>query len=145
MNLDKLYSNIKSVDLWDIAADIIENDLSDFIADLNRSQMADKGQRSDGSLLKPDYTYLTKDIKSDKSGTSGIIEHVTLYDTGELHKSIFASLPQKSLILDSEDWKVEDLTEKYGEFLGLTDESILQLKERFEPLLLERMYEQLLR
>ena len=145
MNLDALYSNLKSIDLWGIATDIIENDLGDFIADLNRAQMADKGQRSDGSLLKPDYTNVTKDIKSDKGGTSGIIEHVTLYDTGELHKSIFASMPQKSIILDSEDWKVDELTEKYGEFLGLTDESIMKLKEKFEPLFLDKVYEQILR
>ena len=145
MNLNQLYGNIKGLDIWQIVTDIMEKDLGVFISDLNRKQMADKGQRADGSKLTPDYTNVTKEIKSDKSGLSGVYEHVTLYDTGELHKSIFTSVIGDSLILDSEDWKVEDLTQKYGEFLGLTDESIDKLKVKFLPLFFNRLYEQILR
>ena len=145
MNLNQLYGNIKGLDIWQIVTDIMEKDLGVFISDLNRNQMADKGQRADGSKLTPDYANVTKDIKSDKSGLSGVYEHVTLYDTGELHKSIFTSVIGKNIILDSEDWKVVELTQKYGEFLGLTDESIEKLKERFLPLFFKKLYEQILR
>lgn len=145
MNLVQLYSNIKGLDIWQIVTDIMEKDLGVFISDLNRKQMADKGQRADGSKLTPDYANVTKEIKSDKSGLSGVYEHVTLYDTGELHKSIFTSVIGTNIILDSEDWKVDELTQKYGEFLGLTDESIMKLKEKFEPLFLDKVYEQILR
>jgi hypothetical protein len=145
MNLDQIYSNIKGLDIWQIVTDIMENDLGVFIADLNRKQMADKGQRSDGSQLSPDYATITKIIKSNKSGISGIYEYVTLYDTGELHKSIFTSVVGTSIILDSENWKVDELTQKYGEFLGLTDESIDKLKEKFKPLFFNKLHEQILR
>ena len=145
MNLNQLYSNLKGLDIWQIVTDIMENDLDDFIADLNRKQMAEKGQRADGSKLTPDYANVTKSIKSDKSGIGGIYEHVTLFDTGELHKSIFTSVIGKSIIMDSEDWKVSDLTDKYGEFLGLTPESIDKLKEKFLPLFYDKLNAEILR
>lgn len=139
MDLDKLYSNLSNLDVIDICVEIIENDLSEFINDLNRKQMADKGKRSDGSQLSPEYTDLTEWFKRQKSGTAAITGHVTLFDTGDLHKSIFSGIVSDSLVLDSNDWKVSELTQKYGEFLGLTDESIKLFQDKFNPLFIEKL------
>lgn len=144
MELEKLYSNLSKLDVVDLAISILENDLGEFIADLNRKQMADKGQRSDGSQLSPEYTDLTEWFKRFKSGTAAITSHVTLFDTGELHKSIFTSIISDSLVLDSNDWKVSDLTDKYGEFLGLTDESISELNDKFYPIFIEKLENEIL-
>ena len=144
MDLQRLYNNVNNLDVVDLAISIFETELSEFIADLNRKQMADKGQRSDGSQLTPDYSEFTELMKRYKGGTSGITSHVTLYDTGELHKSIFAQVIGKDLILDSKDWKVSDLTEKYGEFLGLTPESIIYLKEKFMPIFIQKLNDRIL-
>ena len=139
MELERLYNNINSLDVVKLAIEIFENDLAEFIADLNRKQMADKGQRSDGSKLTPDYSGFTELMKRPKSGTAGITSHVTLYDTGELHKSIFAQVVGNEIVLDSKDWKVFDLTDKYGDFLGLTPESITELQNKFMPIFIQKL------
>lgn len=144
MSIENIYNNLKRLDVVALAIDILENDMAEFIANLNRKQMAEKGQRSDGSQLSPDYENITKDIKSRKSGTAGIYEHVTLFDTGDLHRSIFTSIIGDSLVMDSNDWKVSDLTDKYGEFLGLTDESQNELRAMFMPIFIKRLEDAIL-
>jgi len=142
MDLAALHKNVSELDAVDLAIEVFE-ELEEFIADLNREQMAKYGQRADGSDLSPEYTFLTEYLKKDKSGVSGITSHVTLYDTGELHKSIFANISE-TIILDSNDWKVSDLTAKYGEFLGLTPESIIKLRNKFTPIFLDKFYGKIL-
>ena len=138
MDLQKLYTNLKRLDVEKLAVEILE-ELDSFISNLNRKQLSDLGVGEDGSLLSPEYANITKDIKSRKSGVGGIIEHITLYDTGKLHKSIFSSITIDSIILDSKDSKVDELTDKYGEFLGLTDDSIKLLQKEFNKLFWPRL------
>jgi len=142
MDLAALHKNVSELDAIDLAIEVFES-LEKFIADLNREQMAVKGQRNDGSQMTPEYSFLTEYLKNGKGGTSGITTHVTLYDTGELHKSIFTNISE-TIILDSNDSKVSELTDKYGEFLGLTPESIIKLREKFLPLFWERFYGKIL-
>jgi len=142
MDLKQLSNNISDLDVMDLAIEVFES-LEEFIADLNREQMAVKGQRNDGSEMTPEYSFLTEYLKRGKGGTSGVTTHVTLYDTGELHKSIFANISE-TIILDSNDSKVSELTDKYGEFLGLTPESIIKLREKFLPIFWEKFYERIL-
>jgi len=142
MDLKQLHANVSSLDVIDLAIEIFE-ELNEFIADLNREQMAAKGQMNDGSQMQPEYSFLTEYLKQGKGGTSGITTHVTLFDTGELHKSIFANVSE-TIILDSNDSKVSELTDKYGEFLGLTPESIIKLREKFLPLFWDKFYERIL-
>jgi len=142
MELQRLHANVSGLDVIELAIEVFES-LNEFIADLNREQMSVKGQRADGSLLEPEYSFLTEFLKKDKSGTSGITTHVTLFDTGELHKSIFANISD-TIILDSNDSKVSELTDKYGEFLGLTPESIIKLREKFLPIFWDKFYERIL-
>jgi hypothetical protein len=108
-------------------------EMDDFIADLNRKQLAE-GKRSDGSDITPEYSGLTELLKRPKSGLSGVTSHVTLFDTGSFHKSIVADIYSGSLILDATDGKTSELMEKYNEkILGLTKESIIVLRNEFYP------------
>jgi len=108
-------------------------EMDEFIEDLNRKQLSEKGVRADGTKITPEYTFNTKDNKSDKSGIAGIIDHVTIYNKGDVHASIIADIYQGSLIMDATDPKVPDLLDKYGEWLGLTKESIILLRNEFWP------------
>ena len=140
MNISQLHSNLKKLDVVDLAVEVLE-ELDKFISDLNRNQMAQDGQRSDGTQLDPDYSPFTVDIKSEKGrGIGSITDHVTLYDSGEMHKSIFSTVTVDELILDSNDSKIDDLTAKYGTFLGLTDESIKKLQVEFNKLFIPKLY-----
>lgn len=138
MTLRELHRKWDKINFNDLAIDVLL-DLDVFIADLNRSQMAKKGVRGDGSVITPDYTFNTKNIKSTKSGISAITEHVTLFDTGDFHKSIIAGMFGNELVLDATDSKTSELIEKYGEVLGLTDESLNILIAKFAPIYMDRI------
>ena len=143
MDLISLRNNLKSYTVVDAMVDTLD-ELEDFIADLNRNQLAE-GKRDDGSDLSPEYKDITKDIKSRKSGLAGEIDHVTLFDTGALHKSIFSSVSYPEIILDSKDPKLGELEGKYQNFLGLTKESIKKLREKALPLFWEKYYGEILK
>ena len=140
MDLERIYNNVKTLDVVDLAVDIFES-LDEFIADLNRSQLADKGIRPDGSNITPEYSTVTELLKRPKSGTAGITSHVTLYDSGSFHKSIVASIYPDEIVMDATDSKTNDLLDKYGEVLGLTEENKQKLKDKFLPIFEKRFYE----
>lgn len=125
-----------------IAGDVLA-DMDDFIEVLNRKQMADKGVRADGTAIEPEYTFNTKDAKSRKSGIASIIEHVTLFGDGPFHNSISSNIINDNVILDASDSKTNELISKYGEVLGLTDESINILRAAFWPKYIARIKKEL--
>jgi len=130
MDLQRLQSNLSKLDIVDLTVEILD-EMEVFIADLNRSQLADEGVNDEGANLG-DYSGVTVWIKEMYGrGTGSITDHVTLYDTGALHKSIFSSTDGKVLTLDSKDSKVDELEIKYGNFLGLTKDSQSKVKEEF--------------
>ncbi|MHA2364719.1 MAG: hypothetical protein ACXAC7_12255 [Candidatus Hodarchaeales archaeon] len=94
--------------------------------------MALRGENDDGEKLEPPYTEVTNMIKTAYGrGTGAITSHVTLFNKGNLHKSIFAKVDNEEVILGSFDDKVSELTQKYGEFLGLTPDSIKKVQAEF--------------
>lgn len=145
MDLLPIHSNLKKVDVFDIAVEVLES-LDKFIADLNRAQLANKGINSDGTDIRPEYSTVTEILKRSKSGISGITSHVTLYDSGDFHKSIFAEIFPDEVVMDATDSKLMELEEKYGDkILGLTDESIKKLQEKFNPLFIKKFNEAIFR
>lgn len=130
MDLIKLQGNLAKLDVIDIAVQIFD-DMDSYIADLNRVQLV-AGQNDEGEFLQPEYADITTWLKQMYGkGTGSIIDRVTLYDTGDLHKSIFSSMDGKVLTLDSKDGKVDELEAKYGNFLGLTKQSQELVKDEF--------------
>lgn len=141
MGLISLYTKWANIDFLDIAADTLLS-MDDYTSGLNRIQLS-KGLRDDGSALDPEYADSTKHIKSNKSGLAGVIEHVTLYDEGDFHKSIFSSIISNSLVMDSEDDKLGILIGKYGDMLGLTKDSISKLRAKFMPIYISNIIKKL--
>ena len=96
------------------------------MADLNAEQMA-KGLRADGSEILPSYSDLTIELKSEKSGLAGVTDRVTLYDTGEHYKQLYANVQGDEIEWGSRDEKSAKLQKKYdtakGSVYGLTSDS----------------------
>lgn len=139
MGLLQLSERWSKIDFIDLAGDVL-NDMSDYIAELNRNQMESKGIRADGTDIDPLYTELTDFIKTRKGQRT---DHVTLKDSGSFHNSISADIYGTELILDASDSKTSDLIDKYGEVLGLTDESIMLLRAKFMPLYIQAIQNKL--
>jgi hypothetical protein len=132
MGLLQLSNKWAKIDFEDLAIKTLRQ-MDDFIADLNRKQLAEKGVNDDGEKLEPEYSPVTNMIKTRSGvGTGRITSHVTLFNKGNLHKSIFADIDNE-IILGSFDEKVGELSAKYGDFLGLTEESITILQKEFRP------------
>jgi hypothetical protein len=143
MDLVEFNKSLKKVKVNQLAFRTLKG-MTKFIADLNREQLAKEGVNDDGEKLEPEYSELTNILKTAYGrGTGSITSHVTLFDKGDLHKSIFATVDDEELILGSFDDKVPELTGKYGEFLGLTKESIEKVKvefnKRFEAALIKKL------
>ena len=137
MSLGQIYEGWKN---------LLLKKLDKFISDLNREQLAERGENDDGQKLEPEYSEVTNMIKTRYGrGTGSITSHVTLFNRGDLHKSIFSIVDKEEIILGSNDSKVGELTQKYGEFLGLTPDSIEKLKAKFLPLFWEAVYAKLFR
>lgn len=133
MGLLELSDKWNKINFIDLAGDVLAT-MDKFIADLNRDQLIDKGIRPDGSDITPEYTSYTKFLKKTYgNGIGGITDHVTLFGEGNLHKSIFSSVIGDEVILDATDSKTSDLLGKYGDWLGLTDDSINKLRVEFYP------------
>ncbi|MCP4336241.1 MAG: hypothetical protein GY679_00100 [Mycoplasma sp.] len=129
MGLITLYEKWSKIYFIDLAEQTLL-EMDEFIAELNRKQMYDKGVRADGSEITPEYSGLTEFFKRQKGQ---IVNHVTLKDSGDFHKSIFADIYSSDLVLDATDKKTNSLLEKYGEVLGLTEESLMILQNEFRP------------
>ena len=145
MDLVKLHTNLKSIDVVDIAY-IILDDMSNFIADLNRKRLIDSGEDSNNSSIG-EYSDTTIFLKNEfGQGFGQITDHVTWYSTGDLHKSIFSSVIGDELIVDATDPKLDELEDHYNnkEVLGLTDKELVLVKneflKRFWPKFNEQIY-----
>ena len=132
MKLDKFISNLKSVNINKIIADLLKRpDYQEFITQLNKNRLAKKGEYVDGTKIKtffantPDvYAPRTIDLKQEQSGIAGITKHVTLYNTGFFYESMalkvkrtfFAIIASRKRLLQLEEniviEGVLDLTEK---------------------------------
>ena len=132
MGLLELSEKWLKLDFLDIAEQTLSG-MEKFIADLNRTQLAE-GKRSDGSNIEPEYTPFTTFMKKNYGvGLGKETGHVTLFQTGDIHKSIFADIGSGKVTLDATDPKTNELLSKYGERRGLTDESIVLLRIEFWP------------
>lgn len=92
--------------------------------DLNLSQL-EQGINSDGSSIEPPYRELTVEIKKAKGQRS---DRVTLKDEGDFYGGFFIDSNEFPAAFWSKDYKVIELTQKYGsDFFGLTGENQTEL------------------
>lgn len=117
------------------AFDITEQD---FVYE-NLNQLAE-GLRPDGTkiarkgVLYYPYAPLTVALKSEKTGLSGVTDHVTLYDEGNFYAGIAAKRQGADIITTSKDEKADALELFYGEVLGVGNDGLNRyIAESFTP------------
>lgn len=107
-----------------------DRSLMTLIVSLNtQDQLFNKGIRSDGSDIKPDYTPFTISIKQEKGQPT---DRVTLKDTGDFYDSFVAFVDSSAdIIINSNPIKIDEsgletnLLFKYGEKIeGLTEQNL---------------------
>lgn len=105
-------------------------DLAIKIEALNIEQLQ-KGQRADGSYL-PNYSPVSVLVYGKPAG------HIKLYDQGDFYAGITVTIDDEGIELIGRDIKTEMLVTRYGEgILGLTEESLEILKDRYAIQLLQ--------
>lgn len=89
--------------------------------DLNVQQMLDGGTAKGGPI--GEYSEFTKQIKKAKGQQS---QWVTLRDEGDFQRGMyFKTLTEQYAEINSSDWKVDKLTEKYGaDIFGLNSTNL---------------------
>lgn len=132
--LELLVKKFETLPIKDFIKEVIA-DNKELIEDKNAEQMF-RGELPDGSQITPPYKDITVAIKSLKGQPT---DRVTLKDSGDFYKGITLNLESDSFTLDNTDEKTEGLIVKYGDPLGLSEQSREEIKEEvFKPFLLEK-------
>lgn len=121
-----------------IFTELVNENTTFILALQTNEQLYDQGVRSDGSELTPKYTDLTVYLKlfvAPSEGRDSRVDHVTLKDTGDLYSNFFLRTGTGYFEIDNDDSKKAELIDKYGDFIGLTDESIQKIIEEFKNVL----------
>lgn len=101
-------------------------ELTPRMIEMQQQQMY-SGQRSDGSMIEPQYSYLTRILK-ERAGEP--TDRVTLFDTGDFYGGIFVEDTGTEVVFSSSDWKTEELEWKYGnDIFDLQPERYAELKK----------------
>jgi len=114
--------------------ELVQKNLNDFVSaeilsrereilDLNRiDQLYKSGVDSDGVVIVPEYTYVTKTIKRVKGQPT---DRVTLKDTGKFYKSFRVVVRKQDFEIIARDRKTGKLKRKYGdEILGIAPSNL---------------------
>lgn len=136
-----ILNTISSLDLETIVDDTLKEN-TEHIADLNASQLA-KGLRADDSEISPPYADATVFEKERKSGLAGVTDHVTLYDTGDHYREMYAAVVGRAVEYGSKDEKSEKLQKKYGnKIYGLSTDSKEELEVQYTRPTFQRKVEE---
>jgi hypothetical protein len=134
--LVNLANRVKNLSVDDLIHELSEYpDFTDLIIELNtKNQLYDKGVNSKNELLG-EYSPFTKQLKQEKGQ---ITDHVTLNDTGAFYNSFSVFLRGRDLIISADVVKdTSDLITDWGkEILGLSEESLVLLREKAKQILI---------
>lgn len=139
---DNVDTIINSIGMW---CNKVVTDNKVKILDLNRNvQMYEEGTNSLGVSIMDYRPYhpLTIQIKSEKGQPT---DRVTLRDTGDFQQSFTLTADNQGFTIDADDWKRDELVEKYGEdIFGLTEENKIKVaSEILLPELINKVKETL--
>lgn len=115
------------------------------IIDLNQSQMYDKGIQADGTTMG-DYAPITISYYKPLAAVQGrgilpgrglVTSHITGYDTGETYRSMEVIVGDEGFKIHADDRN--DFFEREPKALGLTGESLLQIRPEIKGRLVEKI------
>lgn len=96
---------------------------SEAAADLVASQLA-LGQQKDGKYSNFVYSPLTIALKEGKSGLSGVVDHLTNYDTGASYRQLYAKVVGEQIEFGTTTFKEAAISKRMkGKAFGLTPDS----------------------
>lgn len=103
--------------------------------DLNTSQLGEFGIDSTGKTLPGKYAPFTVDFKNTFGrGYGSIIDHITLFNTGDFHGSFFLDTSKFPVLFDASDIKRDMLVSEWGkDIFGLTPQNKDEFKEHTKP------------
>lgn len=125
--ITQLKNRFKTINLDGIAERALQANQAE-ISDLNREQLQ-QGITSTGGYL-PDYSPVSVNMYGKPSGP------IQLKETGDYYEGIVPVFEDKSFDLAGTDWKTDMLEKRYGKYgdpVGLTDESVGELAQIILP------------
>ena len=135
--INDLKMGIRSINLDVISERALERNQSE-ISELNRGQL-EQGITSTGGFL-PDYSPVSVQMFGKPEGP------IKLKDTGDYYEGIVPRFDFKSFTLNGTDEKTDMLQKKYGKYgdpIGLTDESKGELAQIILPDVLDELREKI--
>jgi len=137
MDIRLLHNRIKNFDVISLMPKIIK-DLETTITDMNRDQL-EAGFDSTGTKISSYHPYADSTIisKAEKGTlTNNNPDIVNLHDEGGFYDGMFLFDMERGIAIDSRDSKTDDLRKAFDDsILGLTKESLIELKPFLSPLL----------
>ena len=125
-----------------IAEIILDNEA--YIVDMNaQEQLFEKGENALGISIaeyRP-YSPMTLRIKAGKGQPTN---RVTLRDEGDFESSFFVEVGNDRFEIKASDFKAEELSQKYGDIMGLNNENKAELIWQYlYPAILEKLKQSL--
>lgn len=110
--VNRLEAKIKALEAFSFEREVIDivQTNKDKLADLQATQLF-SGKRSDGSDINPQYAPFTIEQKKKKGQP---YDRVTFRDTGELYRSFFADVNNKTFSIKSDNFKFDKMIKRSG-------------------------------
>lgn len=106
-------------------------DAATFIIDANANQqLYEEGVNALGVSIASyaPYKPFTIAVKKQKGQPT---DRVTLRDTGDFERSFHLEIGRDAFIVTADDWKTDELMEKYGKIFGLTQKNLAKLCQNY--------------
>ena len=139
--IKKLSNNIKSLDQRKLIEQTVsEPYIQTLIVELNQVQLESKGIESDGTRTG-DYSKVSVERYGKRPG------HITLHDTGEFYRSMKVIVGSEGMVVYGDTIKEggDDLSKKWPKALGLTEESLSEVRPMVQKKMIELMKERIFR
>ena len=139
MTIQEKYKRLKAINIGKLLDRILKANTRD-ILDMNRSQMWDKGiidVKDPGR--KERYSPAT--IKAKKRSPFNKTDFITLKDKGKFHAGLRLEINKEDIVIKSDTpyWKYHEKGQRLGNALGLTENSISELRETVKEEILNKL------
>jgi hypothetical protein len=145
MVIEDKIKTLERIDINKIVGDAIR-EIEDFIIELNREQLYEKGEINVNQPTKREYYAQSTIRQKQKQATFKKTEFVTLRWEGDFYDSFKVIVFDEEFIISATDLKWANWLEgnkRFGNALGLTEASKEKLKEEIKPIIIRRIKDEL--